>query len=217
MQDEVASRACVAPTHRHRQTPAAEGSSGVGVASRSRLRWTASATAHAQDQNLLPGNAIPDQVRPNRDQFTHLGARYSATAMRKVDQAIPGRKQRLSQARRGRRIEFMDVLVLAPHPAQCDAGPDDTHKLGFGRGDSLGLDQSPKPFMDTFMRHHPPCREVGLGLGIEARLGGLVGRQIEDRPEVCLRHAQLPIAGHMAQIRRGARANPTGRRENFEK
>lgn len=147
-----------------------------------------------------PRDSIPDHVRPDGCQLAHVCARHAAAAMRKVDQAVPGRKQRLSQARRSLRIEFMDVLVRVPHPAQCGSGPDDTHKSGVGRGDSLAPDQLPKPPTDTFMRHDPPCSHVRLGFGVEACLGRLVGRQIENRLNVCLSRAHVPLKARIAQI-----------------
>ena len=43
------------------------------------------------------------------------------------------------------------------------------------------------------MRHDPPCSKVRLGFGIEACLGRLVGRQIENRLNFRLSHAEVTL------------------------
>lgn len=181
-----------------------DGSASDGAMSCSIARWVASGVTHAQDHDLLACNAIPDDVWPDSDQFAHLGARHSATAMGKVDEAVRGREQGLGQTDRGLWIEVTEVVVGAPDPTQGAAGPDDAHELGFRRGDSLAPDQSPEPFTDRFMRHDPPCSKVRFGFGIEACLGRLVGRQIENRPNLRLSHAEVPPRAGVAQIRADA-------------
>jgi hypothetical protein len=130
----------------------------------------ASGVANAQDHNVAPFNAVPNNIAVPRHQFAHVRSENWTTPLRGIDQTVALGTVTFSKPDSRARIEIDKIAVGALDSSRGGKGSDHRHELfGVGRWDLFTLSQFGQPLAHAFVRNYAAGRVIGFGLGIEAR------------------------------------------------
>ncbi len=143
--------------------------------------WSSRSVADAENDDLVAGNAITDDVGIGRHDLAHGGSRDHAAAMREINEAIADLTNILCHSYRRLRIEIVEVVIRARDAVKRRFSPNNAHSLCPWCWCSLAFGQFCEPLIDAFMRHNFTCRVGGLGLRIETRFVCLIRLKIENR------------------------------------
>ena len=173
----------------------------VPLPCRSEIGRTARCVTDAKNDDPVPLNAIPDDVRVGADQLTHVGSRNGTTPVREVFEAVAFGAQGVGNVHSGTRVEFENVIVSEGDAIQGRLSPDNLHESGTRRLGSFALGEFYQPFANPPMLNIAACRVSRLSLGIEAGFMRRVRLHIENRLCLSVSHKRLLQPGLYSAIR----------------
>jgi hypothetical protein len=124
----------------------------------------------AENNDLIPNNAITDDVGIGCHHFPHAGSGNHAASMRKIDKAVANLADIFGDPHRSLRIKIVKVIIGACDAVKRWLSPNNAHELCPRRWNSLAFGQFCQPLIDALVGHNFSSRISSLSLSIKARL-----------------------------------------------